>query len=240
MKIIAHRGYSAVYPENTMLAFAKAVEAGADGIETDVHLSKDGECMIIHDEDLMRTTGLEGAVSDYTRSQLERMDAGIVKRGEHGFTPVPSLEELLGYLADKTLMLNIELKTLPVCYPGIEEKVADLVERHGLSSRVIYSSFNWLSVWRMREIGVRSQLALLMESPVLTGQSSLMRALGIDAFHPSCHLLSDQMVEDFKRDKIALNVWTVDKEEEIRKCMAWDIDGLITNNPEASRRIARG
>ena len=75
MDIIAHRGYSGVYPENTMLAFRKAEEVGADGIELDVHLSSDGELIIIHDEALKRTAGKDGVVSDYTRSELEKITA---------------------------------------------------------------------------------------------------------------------------------------------------------------------
>ena len=125
MDIIAHRGFSGAYPENTMLSFQKAVEYGADGIELDVHLSKDGELMIIHDESLKRTTGIDGFVFDYTRSELERINAGKTKNDEFGFTPIPSLEEYLSMIKGTGLYTNIELKTAPVCYPGIEEKTID-------------------------------------------------------------------------------------------------------------------
>ena len=89
MRVIAHRGWSGKYPENTMLAFRKAVEAGCDGIELDVHLSKDGEVMIIHDEALKRTSGMNGAVSEWTRSELEKISAGKTFNDDYGFTPIP-------------------------------------------------------------------------------------------------------------------------------------------------------
>jgi len=114
MKIIAHRGFSGLYPENTMLAFEKALEAGADGIELDIHLSKDGEVMIIHDEALKRTAGHPGAVSDYKRSELEKISAGKTQNDSFGFTPIPSLEEYLSFMAQhKDKFTNIELKTAP-------------------------------------------------------------------------------------------------------------------------------
>ena len=126
--IYAHRGFSALYPENTMLAFRKAAMAGADGIELDVHLSKDGEVMIIHDEKLGRTCGLDGVVSDYTRTELEKINAGKTKDERFGFTPIPSLDEYLEFAKEEGIVTNIELKTAPVSYPDIEEKVLALVE----------------------------------------------------------------------------------------------------------------
>ena len=142
MKIIAHRGFSGVYPENTMLAFRKAIEIGADGIELDVHLSKDGQVMIIHDEALKRTTGLDGVVSDYTRAELEKISAGKTKNDEFGFTPIPSLEEYLAFMAEhKDKFTNIELKTAPVYYPEIEEKTLELVRKFDLEKNIIDSSF---------------------------------------------------------------------------------------------------
>ena len=104
MKVFAHRGFSGRYPENTMLAFEKAVECNADGIELDVHLSKDGEVMIMHDEALKRTTGRPGIVSDYTRAELERIGVGKNEEGEWNEQPtIPSLEEYL----EKSALLGI-------------------------------------------------------------------------------------------------------------------------------------
>lgn len=236
MKIIAHRGYSAMYPENTMLSFRKAEEAGADGIEMDVHLSSDGECMVIHDEALRRTTGAPGVVSDYKRSELERLDAGYIKGGPS--CPVPSLEELLDWIAPTSLMLNIELKTAPVCYPGLEEKVLSLVSRFSMEERVIYSSFNWLSVWRIKQLMPEARTGLLLDSLPMKDIGAQMREIGVEAYHPGYRLLSDAAVRELKGAGREINVWTVDKDDEVLKCLEWGIDGLITNNPENSRSVA--
>ena len=132
MKVFAHRGSSGLWPENTMLSFSKALEEGADGIENDVHLSKDGEVMIIHDESLKRTAGVDRCVYEMTRSELEATSAGRTQDDRCGFTPIPSLDEYLTMMeAHRDKVTNIELKTAPVYYPGIEEKVMDLVARHG-------------------------------------------------------------------------------------------------------------
>ena len=125
MDIIAHRGFSGAYPENTMLSFQKAVEHGADGIELDVHLSKDGELMIIHDESLKRTTGVDGFVFDYTRSELERINAGKTKNDEFGFTPIPSLEEYLSMIKGTGLYTNISAVLTPVDTEGNEGEKED-------------------------------------------------------------------------------------------------------------------
>lgn len=233
MKIIAHRGCSALYPENTMLSFRKAEEEGADGIEMDVHLSSDGECMVIHDEALGRTTGAPGVVSDYRRSELEKLDAGFIK-GVQG-CPVPSLEEFLDWISKTSLMLNIELKTAPVCYPGIEEKVLRLVSRFSMEERVIYSSFNWLSVWRIKELCPGARAGLLISSFPMKDIGAVMKSLGVEAYHPDYKLLSDEAVEELKASGREINVWTVDRAEEVLQCSRWGIDGLITNNPGSSR-----
>ena len=98
MDIIAHRGLSGIYPENTMLAFRKAIEAGCDGIELDVHLSKDGELVVIHDEKVDRTTDGRGAVKDFTLQELRALDASGKYTGRFGIQPIPTLREYFSYV----------------------------------------------------------------------------------------------------------------------------------------------
>ena len=240
MKIIAHRGFSGVYPENTMLAFKKAIEIGADGIELDVHLSKDGQVMIIHDEALKRTTGLDGVVSDYTRAELEKISAGKTKNDEFGFTPIPSLEEYLAFMAEhKDKFTNIELKTAPVYYPEIEEKTLELVRKFDLEKNIIYSSFNWLSIERMQRLGTISETGLLFSGMKLYNQAHIIKALGINYFHPDFNDLTDEIVKSYLDNKVGLNVWTVNEIEDMKVCLSWNIDGLITNFPDRAISIAR-
>ena len=108
----AHRGFSGRYPENTILSFSKALEVGVDGIEMDVHLSRDGELIVIHDEALKRTTGMDGFVKDYTRAELEKINAGKTMNDEFGFTPIPSFEEYLDFMKDRPETTNVEIKSL--------------------------------------------------------------------------------------------------------------------------------
>lgn len=240
MKIIAHRGFSGIYPENTMLAFRKAIEIGADGIELDVHLSKDGQVMIIHDEALKRTTGLDGVVSDYTRAELENISAGKTKNDEFGFTPIPSLEEYLAFMAEhRDKITNIELKTAPVYYPEIEEKTLELVRKFDLEKNIIYSSFNWLSIERMQRLGTISETGLLFSGMKLYNQAHIIKSLGINYFHPYFNDLTDEIVKSYLDNKVGLNVWTVNEIEDMKVCLSWDIDGLITNFPDRAISIAR-
>ncbi len=240
MKVIAHRGFSGVYPENTMLAFKKAIEVGADGIELDVHLSKDGEVMIIHDEALKRTAGVEGLVSDYTRLELEKISAGKTKNDEFGFTPIPSLDEYLAFISrHKDKITNIELKTAPVYYPEIEEKTLELVRKYDLENNVIYSSFNWLSIERMQRLKTLSQTGLLFSGMKLYNQAHIIKSLGINYFHPDFNDLTDVIVKSYLDNKVGLNVWTVNEIEDMKVCLSWNIDGLITNFPDRAISIAR-
>ena len=240
MKIIAHRGFSGVYHENTMLAFRKAIEIGADGIELDVHLSKDGQVMIIHDEALKRTTGLDGVISDYTREELEKISAGKTKNDEFGFTPIPSLEEYLAFMAEhKDKFTNIELKTAPVYYPEIEEKTLELVRKFDLEKNIIYSSFNWLSIERMQRLGTISETGLLFSGMKLYNQAHIIKSLGINYFHPDFNDLTDEIVKSYLDNKVGLNVCTVNEIEDMKVCLSWNIDGLITNFPDRAISIAR-
>ena len=237
MRIIAHRGWSGKYPENTMLAFKKAVEAKADGIELDVHLSKDKEVMIIHDESLLRTAGVDGLVSDYTRSELEAISAGKTKNDEFGFTPIPSLEEYLDFISKTNLITNIELKTAPVYYPGIEKKVCDLVHKFSYSDRTIFSSFNPLSVMEMKKIDPSIPCGFLVGDISIENIGVQIASLGVECYHPKFSLLNDRVILDCKSNGVALNVWTVNEKEEIEKCLKWGIDGLITNYPDLAMEI---
>ena len=111
VKIYAHRGYSGFYPENTMLAFQKAWEAGSDGIELDVQLTKDGELVVIHDETLDRTTDHTGRVCDYTLEELKTCNAAAKSSYANTFMTIPTFEEYCAWAATTNLVTNIEIKS---------------------------------------------------------------------------------------------------------------------------------
>lgn len=143
--VFGHRGASAYAPENTLPAFALAIEQGADGVELDVHLTRDNELVVIHDEDVRRTTNGTGLVKDYTLAELQALCAD---NGMSGFAEarIPTLQQVLDLIKPSNLLVNIELKTGILWYDGIEEKALHLVEQMGMQERVIWSSFNHYSV----------------------------------------------------------------------------------------------
>lgn len=238
VRIFAHRGFSGMYPENTMLSFSKAVEAKADGIELDIHFSKDGEIMIQHDEAMRRTSGLDGFIFDYTRSELEKINAGSLFDNRFGFTPIPSFEEYLDFVKDKKIVTNIELKTAPVYYDGIEERAVDMVYRAGLEDSVIFSSFNWLSIVRLHKIAPELPVALLIDQR-LYNMGPLFKREGISYFHPSYGTIDMDSVKDMRSNGVGINVWTVNDEADIITALNLKVDGIITNYPDRVRRLAK-
>ena len=144
-KVFAHRGASGYAPENTLEAFALAGEQGAQGIELDVQLTKDGEVVVIHDETIDRVSTGKGAVRDYTLEELRRFSFHNHKKEYEG-VQIPTLREVLEQVKPGGMEVNIELKTGIYWYPGLEEKTVELVKAAGMENRVIYSSFNHYSV----------------------------------------------------------------------------------------------
>ena len=154
MKVFGHRGFSGEYPENTMLAFQKAVEAGCEGIELDVQLTKDLVPVIMHDEKVDRTTDGSGYIYDLTYDELCKLDCSYPDKfaGKFGRLQIPTLREYLEWMAEEEdLITNIELKNSVYYYGGMEEKVIDMICEYGLEDRIILSSFNNASIVLCRQ-----------------------------------------------------------------------------------------
>ena len=133
-QIFAHRGSAGTHPENTMSAFREAERVGSEGIELDVQLSKDGEVVVIHDEELSRTTNGNGFVKEYTLNQLKKLDASHTFFKQVGIQRIPTLTEVLEMYTHNNMFLNIELKNSIFFYPGMEEKVIALVRKYNLQN----------------------------------------------------------------------------------------------------------
>lgn len=205
MKIFAHRGFSGRYPQNTMLAFQKALESGCDGIELDVQLTKDGVPVIIHDEYLDDLTDFKGFVRDYTYEQLKKCNAAGKYNETYGFCPIPTFQEYCEWVKQTELVTNVEIKSSVYYYEDIEEKVMALIERYGLADRIILSSFNHLSAVRCKEL------------------------------HPGLEGLTEQKVENCHRHGVKVNVWTVNGMEDLENIYEWGCDGAITNFPDVCK-----
>lgn len=236
MKVFAHRGFSGEYPENTMLAFRKAVEAGADGIELDIHESSDGKLVIIHDESLVRTTGVQALVSDMPLADLVRVNASKTK-ADSFFSPIPSFEEYLDYVKDLPIITNVEIKTGITWYPDIERKAVDMIRAFGLEDRIIFSSFNWISVMRAKALAPDIECGLLYEDVRHNNLALQAKEANLQYLHPDYRLLDSDVVRQCKENGIGLNVWTINTEERMRQLIEWDVDSTITNHPDMCLRM---
>lgn len=235
-KNFAHRGFSGKYPENTLLAFQKAIEAGADGAELDVQLTKDGEVVIIHDETIDRTTDGKGYVVDYTYDELSKFDASYIYRGQMGFNKIPTLREYFELVKDLDFVTNIELKTGINEYLGIEEKVYDLIKEFKLEKKVIISSFNHFSVLRMKKIAPELKYGFLSEDWIINA-GAYTASHDVQCYHPRFNNLIPEVVEELKKNGLEINTWTVNKEEDIRDLINKKIDILIGNYPDLIKQI---
>lgn len=228
MLIFAHRGYSAKYPENTMISFQKAVEAGCDGIELDVQLTKDHEIVIIHDETLERTTNGKGMVKDCTLQQLKELNASAHFKHPSIQTQIPTLKEYFEYVKDKNIITNIELKNSVVSYQDIEEKVLQLIDEYDLRSQIIISSFNHYSVLKMKQLAPDMKYGFLEESLVLDA-AEYAKKYQVDYLHPIYHAVDKNYVLAAKKAGIEINTWTVNEYEDLCRLKELGVHAIISN-----------
>lgn len=231
----AHRGFSGNYPENTMLAFRKALEAGCEGIEFDVHLTKDGQIVIIHDEAIDRTSGQHGLVKDMTYEELCRVDFAYRYAGLVPFQRIPTLREYFELVKDLDIRSNIELKTGVYEYPGIEQAVYHLIQEYHMEEKVIISSFNHHSVMRMKALDAKIPCGFLSETWILD-VGSYVESHRVEAYHPQFSMLTDSETADLKAHGREINTWTVNSPEDIREMIRLQVDGIISNFPDRVNR----
>lgn len=233
MKIlnIAHRGYSGKFDENTMIAFKKAIEYEADGIETDVQLSKDGIPVLIHDETLDRTTNGHGFVKDYTLDELKTFKTKNGKR-------IPTLEKLLKLVETSDLkVLNLELKNSIIPYEGLEVKVLTMIYEHNLQDKVIISSFNHMSLVKIRELDSTIVLGALTDS-TLANVPKYLKDISVECYHPCfTSILDKKYIKAIKAAGIKVNTYTVNKEKHMKMVIKAGADSIITNEVEKLNKI---
>ncbi|MBP0974704.1 MAG: glycerophosphodiester phosphodiesterase, partial [Oscillospiraceae bacterium] len=201
-----------------------AFAAGADGIELDVQLSRDGQLVIIHDETLDRTTTGKGYVKDYTLSELKQLDAS----GQQ----IPDFEEYCKWVKDTSLVTNVELKTSIVYYEEIEEKTTEMVKAFHLEDRVIFSSFNHLSVVRMKQLLPECPVGALVEHDDLQNAGYYCRKFGFEYYHPDGSLFTKENADNCREHGVGVNVWTVNDLKMFENMADWGVDGVITNYPK--------
>lgn len=232
----AHRGASAYAPENTIPAFKKAIEMGADGVELDVHMSSDNKLMVIHDETVDRTSNGSGRVVDMTCQELKRFD---FSNGMAGFENVriPTLKEVYGLLKPTNLTVNVEIKSDVVIYYGIWNELVNLEREMGMQGRILYSSFNHFVLMKVRELEPTAKIGLLY-SEGMVDPWVYANHLHADAVHP--HYLAAQgpgVIAGCKKNGVAVHAWTCNDEKTIRELAQSGIEAVITNYPDKARAI---
>lgn len=232
----AHRGFKSKYPENTMLAFKEAIRANCDGIEFDLHLTKDGEVIIIHDETLIRTTGIEGYVRDFTLSEIKKLNAAFGY--DEFYEEIPTLREYLELVKDSNIITNMELKTGIYTYPGIEEKVYNILKEYDYIDRTIISSFNHESVLRMKAIDENIITAFLEES-LLIKPWEYLKEYGINYYHPLIQTVSKELVDRCHENNIKVNPWYGKEKYDFKKAIEFGIDGIITDYPDIIDKLKK-
>ena len=233
---IAHRGFSGRFPENTMLAFQEAEKAGCDGIELDVHLTSDGVPVIIHDENIRRTTDGEGPVCSFTAAGLHAFNASAAWKGERPCTHIPTLEEYFEWVKDTRLFTNIELKNSVIDYPGLEEKVIALIRRYSLEERILFSSFNHYSILRCKRMAPEIRCGLLY-SCWLANPGAYAKSVGAECLHPHFSSLIPEALAEIRSQKVQVNAWTVNEETDMRRLIDEGIEGIITNFPDRLKTL---
>ena len=231
-RIQAHRGASAYRPENTLEAFALAVEQGADGIELDVHLTKDGYIIAAHDETLERVSNGTGYINNHTLSELKKLNFNKAFP-EQPACIVPTLDEVYSLIKDTALTLNIELKTNELSYPELPEKLVKIEHEYKMNGRVIYSSFNHYSLAALKKINPDAKTGLLYSTGMIDPWV-YAKYVSADAIHPHYSVIAalPETVANCHENGILVNVWTIDKPDILNYMFKCGVDAVITNKPD--------
>ncbi len=251
--IIGHRGASAVAPENTMAAFKEAIAAGADGIEFDVRLTRDGVPVVIHDSTLLRTGGLPDRIVDLTLSEVAKVDVGswfarkqYLPAGTFASETVPSLDRLFTLFQSNNSMLYLEMKYDSAAeYAPLAEACCRLIAEHDLRERVIIECFQLPALRVVKEFDSVVRTVALFEpsisnpsvladrSIIKADRSIIKKAKDVGAVALALHhrLARRSLVEKAKEEGMHVAVWTVDDPSWIERARTIGIDALITNDP---------
>lgn len=240
--VIGHRGAAGHAPENTLASFAKAWELGADLLELDVHLTRDGEFVVIHDGDVSRTTDGQGRVQEMTAAQIKRLDAGGRFDPRFAGERVPLLVEVLEWARGR-IPLVIEVKGDPLPPPGVAERLVQVLGEFGVLDEVAVISFHHPVVREMKELEPRLATGVL-----LAGQPAdpvgMARAALADSVRLSWPYWTPEMVREVHAAGLVASAWTANDEAVMEYLVAMGVDSIATDYPDRLRacvdRMGRG
>ena len=236
--IFAHRGACALAPENTLPSFELAVTHNADAIELDAKLSRDGAVMVIHDQTVDRTTNGTGKVNELTLKELKSLDAGSFFGSNFSGTTIPTLDEVFESVGHR-LIVNVELTNYKSSADDLVHKVAEVVQRHEMENRVLFSSFLPKNLVKSKALLPDTPVALLCLPGVMGMffRSRFSHHYSPQIIHPYLSDVSDQYVMNEHCAGRRVHVWTVNSDTEIRRMQKAGVDGIFTDNPLNTRRI---
>jgi glycerophosphoryl diester phosphodiesterase len=229
-KKIAHRGASGEYPENTRLAFAKAIEARADMIELDCQLSRDGHVVVFHDEKLRRTTGARGALRDKTLAQLKTLDIGQWRKKAYMGERILTLEEAIETVAGN-VDLCVEIKSFAAT-PGIELKLLFILSHYDYLDRTMISSFDYRVLDRVRELAPEATIAVIFGSNSKEDPFNAASRLGAVSINVQKELATREFLRRAWDSGLDVYVWTINDVRQMEEFASLGIQGIITDFPE--------
>lgn len=237
--MVAHRGASAREPENTLVAFEAAVQAGADVVELDVRLTSDGVAVVMHDPDVSATTEGTGYVHELTLGQLKRLNAA---RGRGQRQDIPTVAEALEVIGEGGAGANLEIKNLPG-EPGFDspreaslDAALEAVRVTAFQGPLLVSSFNWLTIERAKQVAPWARTGFLSVAAIDPWAALVYaRSNGHDFVLPQTPALvsaGEGFVRDAQAEGIRVGTWVVDDEGLLATLFEWGVDAVATNDPE--------
>ncbi len=235
--VVGHRGAMGHRPENTIASFEHALELGADWIELDVHLTRDGALAVIHDESLERTTTGHGLVKDHTLDELQQLDAGAWFSPGYAGQHLPTLDEVLEWARRRQTIVDIEIKNAPIYYAGIEEAVVKALDSQNMAEQVIVISFDHRAVQRVKSLDARIATGVLYAGRPADAGVGLARQADADALLPHWAYVTSEDVRMAHAAGLAVAPWATSNPEVLTNLLQAGVDAIGTNHPEVLRHI---
>lgn len=235
--LVAHRGFSSVAPENTLVAFEEALSLRPDAVELDVRASKDGRLVIMHDAKVDRTTNGTGAIAEMTLAELKKLDAGSKKDARYAGERIPTLRESLELVKDRA-WLFVEIKV-----EGIEKAVLDEIRAAGMLGQVVVISFydKPLSIFKEMEPLLPTGLLVGESAKDATPEQLLERVMRVraDSLSIAHTALTKDLIVEGKHRGIPIWTWTMDEPADIERAIDFDVDAITSNCPDRAQEILR-
>ena len=236
MNIYAHRGFSGYYPENTILAFKKCLGLKIQGVEFDVHKTKDEKLVVIHDETIDRTFNGCGFIKDFTLNELKNFNSSKKDFENNSECKIPTLEEVIEIFLHTNLILNIELKTDNIHYENIELDVINVIKKYNIQDKVILSSFNPDSIKICNAIDSSINTGILYDYKNLY-ITDLAKKLNANFIHPSVKFTDEILVNNCHKNNFKINVYTANTKKDMHTLINLKVDGIFTNYPNKLSKI---